>query len=187
MNEWTPIRTMEPKILERLEKVFPKKRFQTERVAPVMTLEEFKRITRQAPYIGLAFLGMKNDPKSGRYTDGKWQWRLIVVAKAVGGFDRQVKGDAFDIGLDAIMDVAVCVLNGFTFDEIGDAHVTQSEVVYSEEWGNKAIVLAHIDFEVSTMMMSGSLELETLEDFHGINAFWLIPDDNKGEENGSND
>jgi len=177
-----PIRSMEPLLLKRLRLVFPPRQFQMERVAPVMEAPEFERLTRQAPYIGLAFNGFRNDAQAGRFVQGIWNWKLIIVARAVGNFNRRVKGDKFDIGLDDIMDVASVILHGVSLDEIGIVSVVSSDVVYSQSWGDKAIVLAHLDFNVRTNMGQAVLRLESLEDFKGINATWLRA--NEGNENG---
>jgi len=174
-----PIRSMEPLLLKRLRLVFPVKTFQMERVAPVMDAAEFERLTRQTPYIGLAFNGFRNDAQAGRFVQGLWNWKLIIVCKAVGSFNRRVKGDKFDVGLDDIMDVASVILHGVSLDEIGLVSVTSSDVVYSQGWGNQAIVLAHLDFNVRTNMASGDLKLETPQDFKGINAIWLSGDENQ--------
>jgi len=172
-----PIRSMEPLLLKRLRLGFPQKQFQMERVAPGMDAAEVERLTRQTPYIGLAFSGLRNDASAGRFVQGVWAWKLVIVCKAVGNFNRRVKGDKFDIGLDDIMDVAATILHGVSLDEIGLVSVVSSDVVYSQGWGDKAIVLAHLDFNVRTNMASGDLKLESFQDFKGINAGWLLGDD----------
>lgn len=177
-TQYTPIRAMEPKIIDRLRLVFPTKLFTIERVPPTMSPEEFKSLTRLSPYIGLAFTGFKIDPNAGRAAKGTWNWSIVFVCKATGNFDRRAKGDIFDLGLDEIMDVAGCILHGVTFDDIGLCSVTSSDVIYSEGWGKDAYVLAHLNIEIQTTMMSGALEIETLEDFAGINATWLMPEIN---------
>lgn len=174
-----PIRSMAPKIEERLRKVFPEKRFVLERTQPTMSLEDFKRYTRQAPFVGLAFCGLQTDPDAGEFLTATWNWKLVIVCKASGGFDRKVKGDAFDIGLDDIMDVACVILHGFTFEDIGLCTVGRSEVIYNDGSDKNAQILAHVDFAIRTTATVGALDLETPENFAGIGANWMLSETTK--------
>ena len=178
-----PIRSMAPAIEKRLRKVFPAKRFVIERTQPTMTVDDFNRYTRQAPFIGLAFCGQETDPNAGEFLQANWNWKLVIICKASGGFDRKVKGDAFDIGLDDIMDVACVILHGFTFPDIGLCTVGRSAVIYNEGSDKNAEILAHVDFTIRTTATVGALELETPEDFAGIGANWMLSEPtNNGEE-----
>lgn len=170
----TPIRLMAPAIEKRLRKVFPSKYFSLERSQPTMSLEDFSRLTRQAPFVGLAFCGLQTDQNAGEYLSAVWNWKLVIVAKASGGFDRKVKGDVFDIGLDAIIDVACVVLHGHTFQDIGPCTVGRAEVIYNEGADKNAKILAHVDFQIHTTSAVGALALETPEDFSAIGANWLL-------------
>lgn len=173
-----PIRSMEPKILDRLRKVFPAQKFQMDRVPSVLTINEFERLTRQSPFIGLAFTGMRPDANSGRHLLAKFQWRLVIILKATGNPDRRFKGDSRDIGLDALVDVATAILHGHTVPDIGRCAVTGTEAVYAEGWGDMATVLAHVNFEVSSTLNATDLQLETPDDFKGINATWMLEGEN---------
>lgn len=181
-----PIRSLSPVIINRLQKVFPKNKFKVERCQPTLSMDEFNRLTRLTPYIGLACCGFRTNPDAGEYLSGSVLWRLVIVCKASGDYDRRIKGDAFDIGLDDIMDVATVILHGYTFEDIGCCSVEKSEVVYSEGTSRNACVLAQIDFNIQTTITTGSLKLETPEEFHGLKAFWMLSDQTN-QNDGEND
>lgn len=184
-----PIRSMAPLIMARLRKVFPENKFQLDRVPSILTLNEFERLTRQSPFLGLAFAGMKPDGASGRRLLCKYQWRLVIILKATGNFNRRFCGDARDFGLDDLTDVATAILHGHTLPDIGACAVTGLETVYAEGWSDQATVLAHINFEVMTALAAGDLRLETPEDFESIHAVWLLDADDaeKGDHSNGTD
>jgi hypothetical protein len=172
-----PIRLMEPAIVERLRLAFPASVFQIERVPPTMTLTEFKRLVKLTPFIGLAWVGAKPDPESGRSLKGSMLWRLILVYKASSGLEARFKGDAKGIGLDAMCDVAAIMMHGVTFPGIGSCAVTSLNAIVADGFTDDDVSLAQIDFQIQFMAGPGALALQDLVDFKTLAITWAFADD----------
>lgn len=171
-----PIRMMEPAINARLRLGFPAQHFQIQRVPPVLTNKEFERVVRMTPFIGLAWLGFRSDPASGRQLAGAMLWRLVLIVKASSTLEARFKGDKRDIGLDAMVDVAAALLQGATFPNIGAAAVTRAEGVYADGWADDATVIAQVDFEIRYQFSAAALKLDdpATGDFERLDVTWLI-------------
>lgn len=172
--QYTSIRRMEPKITERLRLAFPERDFSIERVPQVLTIEEFKRLARQAPFIGLAWLGFRADANSGRMVTGNMLWRLILIFRASSGLETRFKGDVKGIGLDAMADVAIALLHGWTIPQTGAVSVTSANSVIADGWSDDAIVIAQVDFQVACAASPARLNLITADDFAGIGVTWRL-------------
>lgn len=172
-----PIRNMEPAIIDRLRLAFPAKTFTIERVPQTMTIKEFERISRLSPFIGLAWTGMRPDTASGRILKGKMLWRLIIVYMASSTLEARFKGDTRGLGLDAMIDVSVALLQGAEIPSVGFASVTLANSIIADGWSDDNIVIAQVDFDVTFSSPIGNLELKTLEDFLALGITWAIPDD----------
>ncbi|MHC2481340.1 hypothetical protein [Rhizobium leguminosarum] len=175
--ERAPIRNMEPAIIDRLRLAFPAKTFTIERVPQTMTIKEFERISRLSPFIGIAWTGMRPDAASGRILKGKMLWRLVIVYKASSTLEARFKGDTRGLGLDAMIDVSVALLQGAEIPGIGFASVTLANSIIADGWSDDNIVIAQVDFDVTFSSPIGNLELKTLEDFLALGITWAIPDD----------
>ncbi|WP_018701402.1 hypothetical protein [Amorphus coralli] len=171
-----PIRTVEPVLTARLRLAFPEKTFSLERIPSVLTVKEFERVLHQPPFLGLAFMGIRPDPNSGREIQAAMRWRLIIVVKASRDFRTRFSGDAHEIGLDAMTDVAVVLLQGASLEGIGATRVTSVEAVYAEGWGDDATVVNQVDFEVAYSASARALKLVTAADFAGLGVTWLNED-----------
>lgn len=169
----TPIRVMEPAITERLRLAFPERDFQIQRVPPVLTTDEFKRIVRLTPFIGLAWMGFRPDPDAGRTVKAVMNWRLMLVVKASSTLETRFKGDKRDIGLDAMIDVALVLLQGAVFENIGSCSVTRAEAIFADGWADDATVLAQVDFDIRFSATPAALQLRTVDDFSALQIEWL--------------
>lgn len=172
----SPIRTIEPLIVARLRLAFPEKDFSLDRIPSVLTVKEFEQVLHQPPFLGLSFLGIKADPKSGRILQASMRWRLVLVVKASRDLRTRFSGDAHEIGLDAMTDVAIALLQGASLPGIGDMRVTSAEAVYAEGWSDDATVLNQIDFEVAYSTSPAPFKLVTVADLQAIGVTWLNPD-----------
>ena len=173
-----PIRVMEAAILARLRLAFPEKKFQIERVPAVLTVKEFERIVRLKPFIGLAWMGLQPDRDHGRLLSGVANWRLVLVVKASSNLDARFKGDRFDIGLDAMIDVSSVLLSGCTLPDIGTCTVTRAEAIYADGWADDATVLAQVDFDVRFTSPLSAFQIKTLDDLKSLGVTWIT----NGEE-----
>ncbi len=178
----TAIRTMEPMITERLRRVFPKKDFTLERVPAVLTLTEFRRIARMTPFVGLAWIGADVDPNSGRRVQANAKWRAVLVIKASSSLEARFKGDSRGIGLDAMVDVAMAVLQGVTFDGVGLSKVTSAQAIYAEGWEDGDTVIAQVDFQIAYQTSVGDLQLITPDDFSGFEVSWFNSESPDGDD-----
>ncbi|MFC3074689.1 hypothetical protein [Shinella pollutisoli] len=169
-----PIRTMAPKIVERLRLAFPEKDFTIERIPQVLTLKEFERLSRLSPFIGLAWTGFKPDGDNNRITKGVMLWRLILIFKASSSLETRFKGDARGLGLDAMVDVSIVLMNGAEFPGIGTSHVTLANSVIADGWTDDALVIAQVDFEVRFTSTPAVYKLVDLADFAAIGASWIV-------------
>ncbi len=172
-----PIRTMEPAIVDRLRLAFPEKTFAIERVPQTMTLTEFQRLAKLSPFIGLAWTGMKSDPDSGRILKGKMLWRLIIIFKASSSLETRFKGDARGLGLDAMVDVSVALLQGAVFDKIGMCNVTLANSVIADGFTDDQVVIAQVDFEISFTTAPPAFDLLSAEAFRRLGVTWAVSDD----------
>lgn len=171
-----PIRIMEPEIIGRLRLGFPSSSFTIERVPQTMTIKEFERVVRTVPFIGLAWTGFRPDGANtnGRITKGDMLWRLVLVYKATSGLDSRFKGDRRGIGLDAMIDVAVLLLNGAVFDGIGTAQVASANAVTADGWIDDALVIAQVDFSVKFSATPARLNLADPGTFAALGITWMI-------------
>lgn len=171
-----PIRVMEPAITARLRLAFPAKDFQIQRVPSVLTVKEFEDVVRLTPFIGLAWMGIQPDRNASREFKGVANWRLVLVVKASSTLDTRFKGDRRDIGLDAMIDVASVLLNGFSFDDIGTCTVTSAEAIYADGWSDAATVLAQVDFDIQYTARLSQYQFKTQDDFKQLGVSWLTDD-----------
>ncbi|MEO0374252.1 MAG: hypothetical protein AAF329_06385 [Cyanobacteria bacterium P01_A01_bin.17] len=172
----TAIRQMDPAIIDRLRLAFPKKYFGIERVPSTFNLTEFKRVVRLSPFIGVAWVGFKKDPASGRILKGSHQWRLVLVLRASNGLEARFKGDHSDVGMDAMFDVASALFHGFTMDGIGAVSVTDGQSVYAQGYEDDDTTIAHINFEIDYSTQVGALNLKNAADFDALNITWSMTD-----------
>ncbi|MDL2332839.1 hypothetical protein [Brucella inopinata] len=171
-----PIRVMEAAITARLRLGFPEKKFQIGRVPAVLTVKEFERILRLKPFIGLAWMGLQPDRDNGRLLSGAANWRLVLVVKASSSLDTRFKGDKFDIGLDAMIDVSSVLLSGCTLSDIGTCTVTRAEAVYADGWADDATVLAQVDFDVRFTSPLSAFQIKTADDLKSLGITWITND-----------
>ncbi|KEC73909.1 hypothetical protein RLPCCGM1_c2028 [Rhizobium leguminosarum bv. phaseoli CCGM1] len=174
---YAPIRRMEPAIVERLRLAFPAKDFTIERIPQTLTIKEFERLVKQAPFIGLAWTGMKPDAASGRALKGQMLWRLVLVFRASNGLETRFKGDKRGIGLDAMHDVAVALLQAAEIPGVGVATVTSANSLIADGWTDDNVVISQIDFSVAFVSSPANFALATLDDFERIGASWAFAED----------
>lgn len=169
-----PIRRQEPPIVERLRLAFPKRLFVIERVPPTLSMAEFKRVVRQTPFIGLAWAGMKPDANSGRALKGDMQWRLILINKVSNGLEARFKGDAKDVGIDAMTDVAMALLHGYSFRTIGQTTVTQASSLFADGFADDDIAVSQVDFNFSFVTSPADFSVASPENFAALGLTWSV-------------
>ncbi|MCM0751941.1 hypothetical protein DEA98_13660 [Brucella pseudogrignonensis] len=168
-----PILNQEPLITERLRMAFPPRTFTIERVPQVLTLTEFERISRASPFIGLARTGMKPASNNGRLMRGEMLWRLILVNKVSSGLEARFKGDAHEIGLDAMIDVSTVIMHGVSFDDQGVTTVTSSNSIIADGYTEDDMAIAQVDFSFSFACPVANTGLLTPDDFKSLGITWI--------------
>lgn len=169
-----PIARMEAALRERLRIAFPEKTFGVERVPQVLTIKEFERLARLSPFIGLAWTGLRPDADQGRAVAGKMLWRAILIFRASSGLETRFKGDGRGLGLDAMIDVTIALLHGWTIPEVGRVAVTLANSVIADGWSDDALVIAQVDFEIRFSSPIADYGLMTLNDFRELATLWEI-------------
>lgn len=169
-----PIRNQEPLIIERLRIAFPEKIFTIERVPQVLSIKQFTRIANQTPYIGLAWTGMKPDADNGRMLKGNMLWRLILVSAVSSGLEARLKGDKYDIGMDAMVDVASVLLQGVNFDGQGVTNITLSNSVIADGWSDDNVAIAQVDFTFSFACRAAATGKMQPDDFKALGITWSV-------------
>ncbi|MBW9072228.1 hypothetical protein [Agrobacterium deltaense] len=169
-----PIRNQEPLIIERLRIAFPKKIFTIQRVPQTLSIKEFNRISRLTPFIGLAWTGMKPDPDSGRMLTGNMLWRLILINSVSNGLEARFKGDANDIGMDAMADVASVLLQGVSFEGQGATSVTGANSVTADGWSDDNLSIAQLDFTFSFACRAAATGKMQPDDFRALGVTWSV-------------
>ena len=175
-----PIRAMEPMITERLRLAFPAKDFTIDRIPQTLTIKEFERLSKLSPFIGLAWTGFKPDGENNRITKGAMLWRLVLIFKASNTLQTRFKGDARGLGLDAMIDVAIVLMNGWTLPGIGSSHVTLANSVIADGWTDDSIVIAQVDFEIRFSSTLAIYKILTPADFLAIGAAWAVEPEVEG-------
>lgn len=173
----TPIRSQEPLIIARLRLAFPEKTFTIKRVPQVLSIKEFTRYASASPFIGLAWTGMRPDPASGRILKGVMQWRLVLIYKTSNSLEARFKGDTKGIGLDAMIDVAMVLLQGVSFEGQGHTSVTLANSVIADGWSDDDIAIAQVDFTFSFATTPAPLGLMTVDDFKALGITWEVAQD----------
>ncbi len=169
-----PIRNQEPLIIERLRIAFPKNPFTIERVPQVLSLDEFKRVVKLSPFIGLAWTGMKPDPDNGRMLKGNMLWRLILINRVSSGLEARFKGDKYDIGMDAMVDVASVLLQGVSFSGQGVTNVTLINSVIADGWTDDNVAIAQLDFTFSFATRAAATGKMQPDDFRALGVTWSV-------------
>ena len=172
-----PIRNQEPLIEKRLRMAFPPKTFTMERVPQVLTITEFERISHAAPFIGLAWTGMKPTSNNGRLLRGEMLWRLILVNKVSSGLEARFKGDAHEMGLDAMIDVSTVIMHGVSFDDQGVTTVTSSNSIIADGYTEDDVAIAQVDFTFSFTCPVANTGLLTPDDFKSLGITWITNGD----------
>ncbi|RNC91105.1 MAG: hypothetical protein ED558_14210 [Oricola sp.] len=174
--ETAPIATIEQPIVDRLRLAFPPRNFTIERVPSTMTLREFQRHARATPFVGLAWLGLDPDEANGRQLKAKMRWRAILITSA-RTLEARFKGDARDIGLDAMIDVLSLILNGWTIAGIGAVTVTGAKAVFAEGNEDDDVAIAQVDFSVAYVARLAAMQIKTAADLQAIDIQWLAGGD----------
>lgn len=172
-----PLFTADRAIRARLTEVFPPTRFVHATLNTAVTREEWTRVVRRTPFIGLTWLGAAPDSTSGRLLRMRATWRLLLV---VGNGDPAMRltGDRFSPGLYAMVQVAAAALHGMPIggDDLrgaGTLEVTEAVALASEGWADEAEAIAGITLASAFTLLGTPGSLDDLLRMRGSWAFTL--------------
>ncbi|ABS69713.1 hypothetical protein Xaut_4492 [Xanthobacter versatilis] len=141
-----------------------------------MSLDEFKRLMRATPWIGIAWREFAVDTNAGRSLMGQHQLALTIVAKNAAGLDGRFFGDRLSPGLYPSLVTAAAVLHGKTLPDIGTLNVTRAGQSYAEGYGDLGAVVGLIELSVRTKFGDVLGAVEAAPDFARlVSSFELQP------------
>ena len=135
-------------IRARLEAVFPPARFDHGWLSIAPGREEWKRVVRRVPFVGLTWLSATPDPKAGRVLRARGSFRVLLV-NAHPDVAARFVGDSIGPGQFAMVQVAALALHGLTpepvaatgavdpgdaIEDVGALDVTEITALTSEDW-----------------------------------------------------
>jgi len=134
-----PIHVAAAGIQARLLAVFPANRFQHELLPAPMSVKTLAALSSaRAPVIGLAFLGFRPGPGSGRTLAGRLRFGVYLITSNPKSAARLL-GDRLSPGLAQMVHVAILGLNGWTLSgerdgAVGTIELREIENTEGAEW-----------------------------------------------------
>lgn len=174
VNPTTQFHRTAEHLLELLRAAFKSPIFDVQMMPPVPSKLEWDRITRQRPFVGLAWAGLKPD-KQARALKGASQWIVYLVVDNVGAVATRWTGDDLGIGLFGMVTAASFVLHGHTVPDVGSISITEMESLYREDWSDDATAIAAIGLEVDMIPGAAAPAGSTLEEFLTLTCAWVTP------------
>lgn len=168
-----PIHTAAAAIAARLLAAFPASRFQHEVLPAAMNLKLMSELaSRRTPFVGLAYLGHRALPASGRMLSARLRFGVYLVASNPASRGRLL-GDQHGPGLAQMVHAAIIGLHGWSIAAERDAGAGMIEVGDAEntdgsEWAKDNCACASLTLEVATSF-TAALEPELLR----IAATWV--------------
>lgn len=145
-----PITAIDEAVEARLRTAFLANRWSFQRVPDPMTLDEFKRLMRATPWLGLGWTDLAASPQ-GRQVQGQLSFSLTICVKNVG-HEARFHGDRQGPGLYVATMVAAALLHGMTIRDVGTIQVTRAASAFAEGFGDASIAIARLTFQVTTSL-----------------------------------
>lgn len=161
-------------MIARLRLAFPASHFEIQLMPAVPTKNEFDRITRRRPFIGIAWAGFKPDTQA-RTLKGDASFIVYLVVDNQTSPAMRFMGDARGVGLFGMITAASALLHGWTLEDVGSATVTEVESLAKEDWGDDATAIAGLGVAMPILVGSGFAAGAALDEFLRLNCAWLIP------------
>ena len=171
-----PISALHAAIVARLREKLPAKRWTIELVPYALTVEDFKRLMRTTPWIGIAWRGFAPDKASGRSTAGPLLFTVTVCTKNTGINGRHL-GDAVGPGLYPSAMLVAALLSGLTVRDVGTLRCTAVAPAYADGVGDMDAGLAAIECEAHVDLGDFLADPAALDDFATLVTSWdFTPD-----------
>lgn len=171
-----PISALHAAIVARLREKLPAKSWMIEPVPWAMTTDDFKRLMKVTPWIGIAWSGLVADKAAGRAVAGPLGVTVYVCTKNSRLSGRYL-GDATGPGLYPSTVLVAALLAGLTVPPVGTLRCTGLASAYAEGVGDMDAGLASITFEVHVDLGDFLADHAALDDFATLVTSWdFTPD-----------
>ncbi len=161
-------------MLEQLRAAFKAPVFDVQLMPPAPSKEEWNQITRQRPFVGLAWAGLE-PAKQARVLKGSSKWIVYLVVDNVGDVSARWLGDSKGIGLFGMVTAGGYALHGQTIPDVGSIAVTGIESLYREDWADDATATAALGVEIDMCPGDAGAGADTLDDFLTLTCAWTMP------------
>jgi phage gp37-like protein len=165
---------LEAGLIDRLRSGLPREIVPTIEGAPhQLTLDEMKRVFRQAPAIAVAFLGF--DALTGlRPARTKTHWGVFVAIGNSAGEKARRHGDALGLGAWALVESATALLNGYATDDFDAIAVASCEPLASEDFARVGLTVYAIRLDIGTDL-APEIDPDDLADLKVVHVNWDVP------------
>lgn len=174
VNPTTQFHRTAEQLLELLRAAFKAPLFDVQLMPPAPSKAEWDRITRQRPFVGLAWAGFEPG-KQLRVLQGGSKWIVYLVVDNVGDIAARWVGDSRGIGLFGMVTAAGYLLHGRAIDGVGSITVTGIDSLYREDWADDASAIAAIGVDVAMIPGDAGAGAVTLEEFLTLTCAWVTP------------
>ncbi len=132
-----------------LQVAFPPSYFEFSFMPPRLTAQEWERLVRRTPFIGLGWNDIDATNNGGSLFKGESHWTVFAVVTNQASVGGRYYGDQQGVGLFQVLQAAIAVLNGFTIKNVGTCLVKKVSNAYAEGWNKENIAMAAIDVAVN--------------------------------------
>ena len=133
---------------ERLRLVFPPRRFVHEWMPPRATKEDWKRLLKRMPFVGLGWSDADPIKQVGGQFVGRSNWTVFLVTRNDAGARGLYMGDAQGAGLFDMVHATIGILHGYTIPGVGSVQVVKAGNAFAENWDGDGTGMAAIDLSV---------------------------------------
>ncbi len=160
---------------QRLRLVFPERRFVHAWMPPRVGKEDWKRLLRRPPFVGLGWADADPIKQSPRLFTGESGWTVFLVTKNQAGPEQLYRGDAQGPGLFDMVHAAIAILHGHSIPGVGTVSVVKAGNAFAENWDGDDTAMAAIDLRVGlTLALADAVSgvPETVLSTIGIDWSW---------------
>lgn len=172
LPETNPIMAIDAAVETRLRGAFEQRRWAFERVPDPMTLQEFTRLLRATPWLGLGWTDLAASAQ-GRQVTGTLSFSLTICVRNPGAAAR-FHGDGQGPGLYVATMAAAALLHGMTIPGIGTVQITRAGSAFAEGYAEQQIAISRLTFEVATSLGDFLGAVAALPDLKELVSGWEV-------------
>ena len=176
----SPLHAIDAAIAARLLEAFPAKRFHHGIVPAKLTQQGWQRLTRNTPFVGRGWTGIKPRNVIAGVFAGEARWTVwLVQSNSDVGTGALERGDSKP-GLYGMAIMAAMVLEGLRVPEVGTLAVEDLQHLFSEEWGDENTGLVGINLTIPVNLLDVAPPGE-IDDFLRLGVTWPGQDNHHDE------